>query len=75
MSCGLCAAVESLKHHRGITHTFIAAPVVAGWWWGGVAVASLARVRRRRKLEKMNLDRCAHPVTVATPTIHWSGCI
>ncbi|MGD0682701.1 MAG: metal-dependent hydrolase, partial [Terracidiphilus sp.] len=26
---GLAGPVEGLKHHRGITHTFIAVPVVA----------------------------------------------
>src|SRR5580698_10366418 len=40
--CGLAGPVEELKHHRGITHTFVAVPVVAGvvvaaiWgldWW------------------------------------------
>jgi inner membrane protein len=48
--------VEELKHHRGITHTFIAAPVVAGvvvgvvwlWhrWWDG---------RRKKKLAALGL--------------------
>ena len=28
--CGLAGPVEELKHHRGITHTFVAVPVVAG---------------------------------------------
>ena len=27
---GIAGPVEELKHHRGITHTLIAAPVVAG---------------------------------------------
>lgn len=48
---GFAGPVEALKHHRGITHTFIAVPVLAAaavgvvWlldrWWEG---------RRRRKL-------------------------
>jgi len=48
---GLAGPVEELKHHRGITHTFLAVPVVAAaavgavWlldrWWEG---------RRRRRL-------------------------
>jgi len=33
---GLAGPVEELKHHRGITHTFIAAPVVAGVVVGAV---------------------------------------
>ncbi len=44
---GLAGPVEELKHHRGITHTFIGAPVIAGavvgalWLW--------QRQRRRKK--------------------------
>lgn len=36
---GLAGPVEELKHHRGITHTFVAVPVIAGvvvgavWLW------------------------------------------
>jgi inner membrane protein len=38
--------VESLKHHRGITHTFLAAPVIAAVV---VAVIALWHVARKRK--------------------------
>ena len=49
--------VEELKHHRGITHTFIAAPVVAGVIVGVVALLHLWREpRRRRKLAALNLE-------------------
>jgi inner membrane protein len=47
----LAGPVEGLKHHRGITHTFIAAPVVAGvvvalvWLFG-----RWREGRRRRKM-------------------------
>ena len=44
---GLGGPVESLKHHRGITHTFIGVPVVAAVVVG--AVWLLDRWRRRRK--------------------------
>ena len=48
--------VEELKHHRGITHTFLAAPVVAGVIVGVVAILDLWREsRRRRRLAAMNL--------------------
>jgi hypothetical protein len=30
---GLAGPVEELKHHRGITHTFLAAPVLAAARW------------------------------------------
>ncbi len=43
--------VEELKHHRGITHTFIAAPVVAGAVVGAVWLFHRWReARRQRKL-------------------------
>jgi inner membrane protein len=49
--------VEELKHHRGITHTLIGAPVVAGVIVGFVALLHLWQERRRvRKLETMNLE-------------------
>jgi inner membrane protein len=38
--------VEELKHHRGITHTLIGAPVVAAVVVGAVALLHLARKRR-----------------------------
>jgi inner membrane protein len=41
--------VEELKHHRGITHTFIAAPVVAGVIVGLVWVLDGWVKRRRRR--------------------------
>lgn len=38
--------VEGLKHHRGITHTLIGAPVVAAVIVGAVALLHLARKRK-----------------------------
>ncbi|MGB9409090.1 MAG: metal-dependent hydrolase, partial [Terracidiphilus sp.] len=69
---GLTGPVEELKHHRGITHTFIAAPVVAAaavgmvWvfdrWWKG---------RRRRKLaDGLPVDPGA-PSPKARQQIRW----
>lgn len=47
---GFAGPVEGLKHHRGITHTFIAAPVVAGVVVGAVALlARWSQARRRRR--------------------------
>ncbi|MGA9671263.1 MAG: metal-dependent hydrolase [Terracidiphilus sp.] len=70
---GLRGQVEELKHHRGITHTFVAAPVVAGvvvglvallhLWWDG---------RRKRRLAAMTLDPDAPIHRKLQPkTIHW----
>ena len=48
---GLAGPVEELKHHRGITHTFIAVPVVAAAAVGAVwLIDRLVQVRRRRRL-------------------------
>ncbi|MGA3049710.1 MAG: metal-dependent hydrolase [Terracidiphilus sp.] len=69
---GLRGPVEELKHHRGITHTFVAAPVVAGvvvglvallhLWWDG---------RLKRKLAAMALDPDAPvPRRLEPKTIH-----
>ena len=49
--------VEELKHHRGITHTLIGAPVVAGVIVGFVALVHLWQEgRRKRRLAAMKLD-------------------
>jgi len=50
MLWGFAGPVEELKHHRGITHTFIAAPVVAGVVV--VAVWVLHRWRQGRLIRK-----------------------
>ena len=57
--------VEELKHHRGITHTFIAAPVVAGVAMGAVWLYHRWReARYRRKLA------AAPPVDPRAPALH-----
>jgi inner membrane protein len=65
--------VESLKHHRGITHTFIAVPVVAAVIVGLVAVLHIWQERRRtRKLAAMNLEPGAPlPQRLLPKTVHW----
>jgi inner membrane protein len=51
MFWGLAGPVEELKHHRGITHTFVAVPLVAAAAVGLVwAIDRLMRARRRRRL-------------------------
>ena len=46
---GLAGPVEELKHHRGITHTFIAVPVIAGVVVGAVWLVDWAYQKRGRK--------------------------
>lgn len=46
---GLAGPVEELKHHRGITHTFIGAPVMAAAVVGVIALWYWWRSKRRRR--------------------------
>jgi inner membrane protein len=46
---GFAGPVEELKHHRGITHTFWAVPVVAGVVAGSVWLVDRWRKKRRDK--------------------------
>jgi len=48
---GFAGPVEGLKHHRGITHTFWAVPVVAGVVVGAVWLVDRWRRTRRRNAE------------------------
>ncbi len=63
---GLAGPVEELKHHRGITHTFIAVPVVAAAAVGSVWLYDRWRqMRRSRKVEALDQN------IKALPTLHW----
>jgi inner membrane protein len=54
---GLRGPVEGLKHHRGITHTFIAVPVVAAVIVGLIwLLHRWNEKRRRRKLARLDLS-------------------
>ena len=70
---GLRGPVDELKHHRGITHTFIAAPVVAGVIVGLVALLHLWQERRRsRKLAALAADPGAPiPHRLQPKKVHW----
>jgi inner membrane protein len=65
--------VEGLKHHRGITHTFIAVPLVAAVIVGLVWVLhGWNEKRRRRKLAAMNLEPGAPlPPRLKPRVVHW----
>lgn len=71
---GLRGPVEELKHHRGITHTFIAVPVVAGVVVGFVWLLHRWREKRRKpKLEAfMERDPGAPvPLRLKQQPVHW----
>jgi inner membrane protein len=63
--------VEELKHHRGITHTFIGAPVVAAAVVGVVWLLDRwLSARRRRKAETVSQDSNAPPAA-ARQRVSW----
>jgi inner membrane protein len=70
---GLRGPVEELKHHRGITHTLVGAPVVAGVIVGLVALLHLyLENRRKRKLAAMAADPGAPiPQRLQPKNVHW----
>jgi inner membrane protein len=65
--------VEGLKHHRGITHTLVGAPVVAGVIVGVVALINFWWNRRRAlRLNKMALEPGAPiPERLQPKIIRW----
>jgi inner membrane protein len=68
----LAGPVDELKHHRGITHTFIAAPVVAGVIVGLVWLLDgwVKRRRRRKKAAVRSVDPDGPGVKVPQRA-HW----
>ncbi len=65
--------VEGLKHHRGITHTFIAVPVVAGVIVGGVWLLHRWNEKRRQgRLGEMKLIPGEPlPPRLQARVVHW----
>jgi inner membrane protein len=77
--------VEELKHHRGITHTFIAAPVVAGVVVGAVWLldkcmqakwvqAKSVQARKRRRQATLKVDPGVDPAAPSPrppQPVHW----
>jgi inner membrane protein len=57
--------VEELKHHRGITHTFLGAPFVAGAVVG--AIWLFHRWQQKRKRRKMQAAMLKDPTAVGPP--------
>jgi inner membrane protein len=73
---GFRGPIEGLKHHRGITHTLIAVPVVAGFTVGMVWLLHLGLERRRlSKLSAMKSEPGAPiPLRLQPHLVHW-GCL
>ncbi len=74
---GLGGPVEELKHHRGITHTFLGAPVVAGVVVGAVAgTAWLWRRWRKNQHQPVQwawLYACALVAALSHLLLDWSN--
>lgn len=69
---GLAGPVEELKHHRGITHTFIAVPVVAAAAVGTVWVYHRwSEARRRRKAKTAAPIEPGAPERAAPQAVKW----
>lgn len=70
---GFRGPVEELKHHRGITHTFVAIPVVAGVVVGAVWLLHRWNERRRlRHLATAHLEPGAPiPHRLEPRLVHW----
>src|ERR1700757_1959556 len=70
---GFRGPVEGLKHHRGITHTFIATPVVAAVIVGLVWL--LHRWNERRRLRKLGALQATPgepiPLRLQPRNVHW----
>ncbi|UWZ86464.1 metal-dependent hydrolase [Occallatibacter riparius] len=62
---GFRGPVANLQHHRGITHTFIGAPVVAAVVVGVIGGFHLWRQRRK------SLASPASSANSASPALHW----
>jgi len=71
---GILGPVEDLKHHRGITHTFLATPFLAAAVVGLIALLDLWwERRRRRKLAAIAPDPNAPlPRRLQSKKIHWA---
>jgi inner membrane protein len=70
---GLAGPVEELKHHRGITHTFVAVPVMAAVAVGMVWLFDRwVKARRARGANNLNQNANAPPALTRVPQqIRW----
>lgn len=69
---GLAGPVEELKHHRGITHTFVAVPVIAAIIVGVVWVFDRIRKSRAKRKSARAQNQEVNTAAALPPTpIHW----
>ncbi len=67
---GLAGPVEELKHHRGLTHTFLFVPVVAAAATGAVWLFHRWRQSRRKPAPAVPIDPGAPPPRAPQP-VRW----
>ena len=75
MIWGFAGPVEGMKHHRGITHTFWAVPVVAGVVVGAVWLLDRGLTARRRNAEgasSLSSAQAGDKGGNAQQPIHWA---
>ena len=71
---GFAGTIEGLKHHRGITHTFIAAPFFAAAAVGATWLYSRWRQRRRaRRLASLPPPEPGAPQRAQPQPVRWTG--
>jgi len=70
---GLAGPVENLKHHRGITHTFIGVPVVAAVVMGAVWLFDRWRRRGGPRGQTGPLGGVLRPVVVGAFNKNYLG--
>jgi inner membrane protein len=68
---GLAGPVEGLKHHRGITHTFIGVPVVAAVVVGAIWLFHRLRTRRIARSSDVLVQK-AKPPSAASTAVRWT---
>jgi len=69
---GIAGPVEELKHHRGITHTFIAVPVIAAVVVGAVWLVDRIRIGRKNRRDRAKPPSGQSPVQeVKAQPIQW----
>ena len=60
--------VDTLKHHRGITHTFLGAPIVAA---AVVGIVGGVHLWRRRRRERAHPELAGRETARGLPQLHW----
>lgn len=69
---GFAGPVEELKHHRGITHTFVAAPFVAAAATGAAWLFHRWREGRQKRRDLARVQEPNAPTALARQPVRWA---